>query len=190
MDLTRDGWRRIQSWNDFNNLHLQGLELNDDFMKPWSGRATCRNYDHNAPNPYCSCGYYSIKKFGVWHVVSFLTMDKRNISRFNTNVTLFARLNKQNEYEQKTLLNSFLIVQLLKHLEMKNFALVGEVALRGVIIECEKGYRSQFVEARKVFLLLQFETLLGICRYLGQIINKDEAAEAITQQYEWAVYIE
>ena len=72
---------------------------------------------------------------------------------------------------------------------MKNFVLVGEVALRGVVIECEKGYRSQFVEPEKFYLLLQFETLMGICRYLGEILKKDEAA-IFHAAYEWAVYID
>ena len=186
---TNDGWRRNRTWSDFNDVLPPGFGTEQDFMKPWSGRATCRNYDHNAPNPYCSCGYYSIKKFAEVTTGSFGHDGSNDLLKQYDN--LFARLNKQhaNEDEQKLIAELFFNSPVVKTLEIKNFALVGEVALRGVIIECEKGYRSQFVEPEKFYLLLQFETLLGICRYLGKIINKDEAA-IFHAAYEWAVYID
>ena len=96
-------------------------------MKPWSGRATCRNYDHNAPNPYCSCGYYSIKKFAEVTTGSFGHDGSNDLLRHYDN--LFARLNKQhtNEYEQKLIAELFFNSPVVKTLEIKNFALVGEV---------------------------------------------------------------
>ena len=181
------GWRRNRTWSDFNDVLPPGFGTEQDFMKPWSGKATCRNYDHNAPNPYCSCGFYSIKKFAEISSGNFGHDGSDDLlSRYNN---LFARLTEKPEHEQKLVAELFFHSPVIKTLEMKNFVLVGEVALRGVVIECEKGYRSQFVEPEKFYLLLQFETLMGICRYLGEILKKDEAA-IFHAAYEWAVYID
>ena len=181
------GWRRNRTWSDFNDSLPPGFGLEQDFMKPWSGKATCRNYDHNAPNPYCSCGFYSIKKFADISS-GYFAHDKSDdlLTHYNN---LFAILTEKPEHEQKLVADLFFNSPVIKTLEMKNFVLVGEVALRGVVIECEKGYRSQFVEPKKFYLLLRFETLLGICSYLGEILNKDEAA-IFHAAYEWAVHID
>ena len=90
---TSDGWRRNRTWSDLNDVLPPGFGTEQDFMKPWSGRATCRNYDHNAPNPYCSCGYYSIKKFAEVTTGSFGHDGSKDLLRHYDN--LFARLNKQ-----------------------------------------------------------------------------------------------
>ena len=61
----------------------------------------------------------------------------------------------------------------MKTLELKDFPILSEVALSGKIIECEKGYRSQKVEAKKFFLLINFFELNTISQELGQFLNKD-----------------
>ena len=181
------GWRRNRTWSDFNDVLPPGFGSEHDFMKPWSGKASCRNYDHSAPNPYCSCGYYSIKKFAEVTSGNFGHDGSDNLLKHYNN--LFGRLSQKPQQEQELVAELFFNSPVVKTLEMKEFVLLAEVALKGVIIECEKGYRSQSVEPEKFYLLLQFEILMGICRYLGEILNKDEAA-IFHAAYEWSVYID
>ena len=80
------GWRRNRTWSDFNDVLPPGFGTEQDFMKPWSGKATCRNYDHNAPNPYCSCGFYSIKKFAEIALVILAMMD---LTIYSVTITIY-----------------------------------------------------------------------------------------------------
>ena len=75
---TSDGWRRNRTWSDFNSCPPPYLMIEQDFMKPWSPEQPVEITTINAPNPYCSCGYYSIKNL-VFEVTtgSFLTWTKK-----------------------------------------------------------------------------------------------------------------
>ena len=153
--------------------------------------AICLYNNHNAPNPYCSCGYYSIKKFGVKgrHYWYFLTTVQKNISRFSTNVIIhYKQLYTE---QQKSFAELFFFYSpVVKTLEIKNFPILSEVALSGKVIECEKGYRSQKIEPKKFFYLVNFFELNGyLSEQLGNYINKDEAAEAIHATIVWLDFL-
>ena len=65
--FTARGNGRIQSWNDFNSSPPPGVIAGDLYSagQPWQPPAICVYNNHIAPDPYCSCGYYSVKNFGV-----------------------------------------------------------------------------------------------------------------------------
>ena len=154
-----------QSWNDFNSSPPPTYSINSlyDDMKPWSRQAICRYNNHPAPDPYCSCGYYSIKEFGVSErrYNSFSHDSTQNIiNRFNRNV--YNSLQTLSTQSQKAYAELFFYSPAMKTLELKEFPILSEVALSGKIIECEKGYRSQKVEAKKFFLLHTVSVLITL----------------------------
>ena len=179
-----------QSWNDFNSSPPP-YSINSfyDDMKPWSRQAICRYNNHPAPDPYCSCGYYSIKEFGVSErrYNSFSHDSTQNIiNRFNRNV--YNSLQTLSTQSQKAYAELFFYSPAMKTLELKEFPILSEVALRGKIIECEKGYRSQKVEAKKFFLLINFFELNTISQELGQFLNKDNS-EVIYSTIVWLDFL-
>ena len=179
-----------QSWNDFNSSPppYSINSLYDD-MKPWSRQAICRYNNHPAPDPYCSCGYYSIKEFGVSErrYNSFSHDSTQNIiNRFNRNV--YNSLQTLSTQSQKAYAELFFYSPAMKTLELKEFPILSEVALSGKIIECEKGYRSQKVEAKKFFLLINFFELNTISQELGQFLNKDNS-EVIYSTIVWLDFL-
>ena len=179
-----------QSWNDFNSSPPPYAinSLYDD-MKPWSQQAICRYNNHPAPDPYCSCGYYSIKEFGVSErrYNSFSHDSTQNIiNRFNRNV--YNSLQNLSTQSQKAYAELFFYSPAMKTLELKEFPILSEVALSGKIIECEKGYRSQKVEAKKFFLLINFFELNTISQELGQFLNKDNS-EVIYSTIVWLDFL-
>ena len=180
-----------QSWNDFNSSPPPTYSINSlyDDMKPWSRQAICRYNNHPAPDPYCSCGYYSIKEFGVSErrYNSFSHDSTQNIiNRFNRNV--YNSLQVLSTQSQKAYAELFFYSPAMKTLELKEFPILSEVALRGKIIECEKGYRSQKVEAKKFFLLINFFELNTISQELGQFLNKDNS-EVIHSTIVWLDFL-
>ena len=58
---------RIQGWNNFNTSPPPGFTVGSlhSSNQPWHPPAICVYNNHIAPDPYCSCGYYSVKNFGV-----------------------------------------------------------------------------------------------------------------------------
>ena len=73
-------------------------------------------------------------------------------------------------------------------LEINSFNLLSEVELTGTIIECEKGYRSEFVTPKKMFLLLDIDKLFGLINFIGKRLEKHQH-ESLHVTYEWAMYI-
>ena len=182
---------RTQSWNDFNSSPPPTYSINSlyDDMKPWSQQAICDYNNHPAPDPYCSCGYYSIKEFGVSarRYSPFSHDSTQNIiKRFNRNV--YNSLLSLSTQSQKAYAELFFYSPAMKTLELKEFPILSEVALSGKIIECEKGYRSQKVEAKKFFLLINFFELNTISQQLGKFLNKDNS-EVIYSTIVWLDFL-
>ena len=90
--------------------------------------------------------------------------------------------------QQKSFAQLFFYSPVLKTLELNNFPILSEVAISGNIVECEKGYRSRKIEARKLFLLVNFFELNEISKQLGQYLNKDNA-EAIHSTIVWLDFL-
>tara|TARA_B100000575_G_scaffold205923_1_gene167317 strand:+ start:322 stop:1689 length:1368 start_codon:yes stop_codon:yes gene_type:complete len=176
--LTPLGRPKIQGWNEFNSTPPPHTTINNHYkyMKPWNLPASCLYNNHSAPNPYCSCGYYSVKNFGVngRHYSPFSHDSTRKIiDRFSRNVMYpIERLYTE---QQKAFARLFFYSPALKTLELNNFPILSEVALSGNIIECEKGYRSQKIRAKKLFLLVNFFELNQISEQLGAYLEKDNA---------------
>ena len=181
---------RIQGWNEFNSVPPPSTSIDElyDYMKPWSPPATCVYSNHAAPNPYCSCGYYSVKEFGSGDRRSAFSHDSTTkiIDNFSRNV--MHTLERLNSEQQKSFAQLFFYSPVLKTLELNNFPILSEVAISGNIVECEKGYRSQKIEVRKLFLLINFFELNEISKQLGQYLNKDNA-EAIHSTIVWLDFL-
>ena len=157
----------------FNSVPPPSTSIDElyDYMKPWSPPATCVYSNHAAPNPYCSCGYYSVKEFGSGDRRSAFSHDSTTkiIDNFSRNV--MHTLERLNSEQQKSFAQLFFYSPVLKTLELNNFPILSEVAISGNIVECEKGYRSEKIEARKLFLLVNFFELNEISKQLGQYLN-------------------
>ena len=97
-------------------------------------------------------------------------------------------LERVNTEQQKSFAKLFFYSPELKTLELDNFPILSEVAISGNIVECEKGYRSEKIEARKLFLLVNFFELNEISKQLGQYLNKDNA-EAIHSTIVWLDFL-
>ena len=182
---------RIQGWNDFNSIPPPSTSIDGlyEYMKPWSPLATCIYNNHAAPNPYCSCGYYSVKEFGSRdRRFSAFSHDSTTkiIDKFSRNV--MRTLEHLNTEQQKSFAKLFFYSPVLKTLELNNFPILSEVAIRGNIVECEKGFRSQKIEVKKLFLLVNFFELNEISKQLGQYLNKDNA-EAIHSTIAWLDFL-
>ena len=180
---------RIQSWNDFNSSPPPGVIAGDlhSAGQPWQPPAICIYNNHIAPDPYCSCGYYSVKNFGV--IGSHFSHDstKEIVSRFRTNV-IYTLQNKLPKKQLISFANLFFHSPLLKTLEIDNFKILSEVSLTGKVIECEKGYRSEKIQPRKFYLLVNFFDLNVLSEELGSYINKDPA-EAINSTIVWIDFL-
>ena len=180
-----------QSWNKFNLSPPPTNSINNlyDHMKPWSQQATCYYNNHPAPDPYCSCGYYSVKEFGAKgrRYTSFSHDSTQNlINNFYRNI--YNSLLALSTDSQKAYAELFFYSPAMKTLELKEFPLLSEVALSGKIIECEKGYRSQKVEAKKLFLLINFFELNTISQELGKFLDKDNS-EVIHSTIVWLDFL-
>jgi len=68
-------------------------------------------------------------------------------------------LERYDENTQKLIGELLFYSPVAKTLEIQEFSLLSEVELTGTIIECEMGYRSEFVSPKKMFLLLNFDKL-------------------------------
>ena len=182
---------RIQGWNDFNSTPPPSTSIEEiyEYMKPWSPPATCDYNNHAAPNPYCSCGYYSVKEFGSEaRRSSVFSHDStaKIIDKFYRNV--MQTLERLNTEQQKSFAKLFFYSPVLKTLELNNFPILSEVSISGNIVECEKGYRSQKIEVKKLFLLVNFFELNEISKQLGQYLNKDNA-EVIHSTIVWLDFL-
>ena len=177
----------MNKWSDFNDVVPPGFGEQQDSMKPWSGKAECKIYNHSAPNPYCSCGYYSIKEFGTPFGGGF-GHDSTPLLKSYTN-ELAKNLDLYTEDEKKELAKLLFYSPVAKTLELKDFNLLAEVSLTGITIECELGYRSEYVEPKKFYLLLELDTLYSLVSYLGNIIGKDDA-EKFYVTYQWVIYLD
>ena len=182
---------RIKGWNEFNSSPPPSTSIDElyEHMKPWSPPATCIYNTHAAPNPYCSCGYYSVKEFGSRdRRFSAFSHDSTTkiIDKFSRNV--MRTLEHLNTEQQKSFAKLFFYSPVLKTLELNNFPILSEVAIRGNIVECEKGFRSQKIEVKKLFLLVNFFELNEISKQLGQYLNKDNA-EAIHSTIVWLDFL-
>ena len=182
---------RIQGWNEFNSSPPPSTSIDGlyEHMKPWSPPATCIYNNHAAPNPYCSCGYYSVKKFGCGdRRFSAFSHDStaKIIDKFSRNV--MHTLECLNTEQQKSFAKLFFYSPVLKTLELNNFPILSEVAISGNIVECEKGFRSQKIEVKKLFLLVNFFELNEISKQLGQYLNKDNA-EVIHSTIVWLDFL-
>ena len=82
----------------------------------------------------------------------------------------------------------FFYSPLLKTLEIDNLKILSEVSLTGKVIECEKGYRSEKIQPRKFYLLVNFFDLNVLSEELGNYINKDPA-EAINSTIVWIDFL-
>mgnify|MGYP007000236602 len=89
-------------WSEFNDVLPPGFGEESDFMKPWSGASHCLHINHKAPNPYCSCGFYSINTFGKDYPRSFSHDGTDNIVRdFDRMLSI---LERYDEDTQKSIL--------------------------------------------------------------------------------------
>ena len=177
----------FNTWSDFNEVVPPGFGEQHDSMKPWSGKAKCNHYNHSAPNPYCSCGYYSIKEFASPNSGGF-GHDSTPLLRSYTN-ELAKNLDFYTQDEKKQLAKLLFYSPVAKTLELKDINLLAEVSLTGVTIECELGYRSEYVEPKKFYLLLELDTLYSLVSYLGNMIGKDDA-EKFYVTYQWVIYLD
>jgi len=173
-------------WSNFNDDlppdATEALEL----MKPWNVPAKCRIYNHKSPSPYCSCGFYSLKKFGVTGY-QFQHDSSRQIMRnFQPIGGIIRRFNQKdlNKYFELMFYSP-----LAKLLFVDDINLVADVKLSGRIIECEKGYRSEHVLPKKFYLLLDLKELVNIVMSFSRhldVTNRD----CITATYHWLLLIE
>ena len=180
---------RIQGWNNFNTSPPPGFTVGSlhSSNQPWHPPAICVYNNHIAPDPYCSCGYYSVKNFGV--ISNQFSHDSTDeiATRFDSNIiSSLKRL--MSEKQQISFANLFFHSPLLKTLEIANFKILSEVSLKGKIIECEKGYRSEQIEPKKFFLLVNFFELNALSEQLGNFIDKD-GAEAINSTIVWIEFL-
>lgn len=105
--------------------------------KPWDLYATCRapNPDiHQAPNLYCTCGFYSLNEIRIQHNLSDRFGHIMNPSNFDK---IAAKKADQSSY----------------------FPLVSKVSLKGKIIECEKGYRSERIYPEEFMTIFDLDAL-------------------------------
>ena len=174
-------------WSQFNDLWLEGFPEETDIMKPWSGSAYCAHSNHKAPNPYCSCGFYSINTFGNESSGAF-GHDATDVIVSDFDIVL-PILERYDEQTQKSLLELLFYSPVAKTIEIQEFRLLSEVELTGTIIECEIGYRSEYVIPKKMFLLLNIDKLYQITSYIGKKLNKDNA-EILHVTYQWLLYID
>ncbi len=183
---------RQQEWSDFNILPPPYISKSnqDSFRKLWTNPAYCIYSNHKAPDPYCSCGYYSVKDFGVsvsrYGGPFSHNSTKSLISNFDRNV--MSPLSVLSEEKQTQYAKMFFYSPLMKTLELTNFQILSEVALSGNIVECEKGYRSEKIKAQKLFLLVDFFELNTISLRLGNYINRDRA-ESIYSTLNWLDFL-
>ena len=184
---------RQQAWSDFNILPPPNISKLDDndFVKPWTNSAYCIYGNHKAPDPYCSCGFYSVKEFGILgRGLSGGPFSHNStsslISNFDRNV--LSVLNTLSVKEQTQYAKMFFYSPLMKTLELSNFQIVSEVALSGNVVECEKGYRSEKIKAKKLFILLDFFELNTISTRLGNYISRDRA-ESIYSTLNWLDFL-
>jgi len=177
-----------QTWESFNTLPPPGIadDKNQDYMKPWKSKATCLYNNHFAPDPYCSCGYYSVKKFGSTGNSFSHNSTAEIIKNFERNV--ISPLGRLERLQQQAFAKLFFFSPAMKTLELSNFQILSEVALKGKIIDCEKGYRSEKIEVKKLFLLIDFFELLTISEQLGMYLDKDRA-EAIHSTLVWLDFL-
>ena len=179
--------QRKRGWSDFNDVLPPGFGDQLDHMKPWSGASYCPYSNHKAPNPYCSCGYYSTNQFGKNDSYSFSHDGTENIVKdFERMLPI---LERYDENTQKLIGELLFYSPVAKTLEIQEFSLLSEVELTGTIIECEMGYRSEFVSPKKMFLLLNFDKLYDVTSYIGKRLHKDEA-QIFHVTYQWIVYID
>ena len=174
-------------WYDFNQVVPPVFAEEVDFMKPWRGSANCNIYDHKGPNPYCSCGYYSIKNFANNSNGSFGHDSSRMIEDYLKRA--FTRIESLRDEEKKRIMELLFYSPVAKTTEIINLNLTAEVSLTGNIIECEFGYRSQYIEPKKFFLLLDFDTLYNLVSFLGNQLGKDNA-EKMYVTYQWIVFLD
>ncbi len=122
---------------------LYGFDGNDRIAKPWDLYATCRapkistlpNQDiHQAPNPYCTCGFYSQNEIRIQHNLSDRFGHIMNPSDFDKIVAKKAD-------------------------QSHHFPLVSKVSLKGKIIECEKGYRSERIYPEEFMTIIDLDAL-------------------------------
>ena len=187
----RDGFAIRSSvrsgWYDFNQEVPPVFAEEVDFMKPWSGSANCNIYDHKGPNPYCSCGYYSIKNFANNTDSSFGHDSSRMIADYLNRA--FTRIESLRDEEKKRITELLFYSPVAKTTEIVNLNLTAEVSLTGNIIECEFGYRSQYIEPKKFFLLLDFGTLYNLISFLGNQLGKDNS-EKMYVTHQWIVFLD
>ena len=177
---------RKRGWSEFNSVLPPGFGDELDYMKPWSGAAKCLYNDHKSPNPYCSCGYYSINKFGNNSRQAFGHDASETIVKDFQR--LLPSIDRHDDDTRQALTELLFYSPVAKTLEINSFNLLSEVELTGTIIECEKGYRSEFVTPKKMFLLLDIDKLFGLINFIGKRLEKHQH-ESLHVTYEWAMYI-
>jgi len=101
----------------------------------------------------------------------------------------FTRIESLRDEEKKRITELLFYSPVAKTTEIVNLNLTAEVSLTGNIIECEFGYRSQYIEPKKFFLLLDFGTLYNIVSFLGNQLDKDNA-EKMYVTYQWIVFLD
>lgn len=175
------------NWNVHNTHIPPGFKNEDDFFTPWSLAARCDHYSHNAPNPYCSCGYYSVKQLGINNQALFNHDSSQEIIRRFDKV--FKVIESLNETDKKLIAELFFYSPVIKTYELISIPVVSKVDLKGIIIECENGYRSEYVKPNTIYLLLRFKELFIISSYLGNILGKD-VQESFHTTYKWIEYLE
>ena len=108
------------------------------------------------------------------------------VSNFDRNV--LSVLSTLSVKQQTQYAKMFFYSPLMKTLELSNFQIVSEVALSGNVVECEKGYRSEKIKAKKLFILLDFFELNTISTRLGNYISRDRA-ESIYSTLNWLDFL-
>ena len=182
---------RIQGWNDFNYFPPPGFTARSlhSSNQPWNSLAICVYNNHIAPDPYCSCGYYAVKNFGAIDKRKQFSHDstKDIVSMFDRNVisSLQSLISRK---QQMSFANLYFHSPLLKTLEVTDFKILSEVSLKGKVIECEKGYRSERIEPKKFFLLVNFFELNALSEQLGNFTGKD-GAETINSTIVWIDFL-
>lgn len=174
------------SWNTHNDKLPPGFYQDDDFLTPWSHSARCNHFDHKAPNPYCSCGYYSVKEFGINDHLFSHDSSREILRRFGRIYRVIENLVPE---DRKKIAELFFYSPVAKTYEILNILLAAKVELTGMIIECEEGYRSEYIKPTKMYLLLGFNELFNISNYFASILGKDEQ-ETIYTTYKWIQYLE
>ena len=184
---------RQQSWSDFNILPPPNISKakQDSFPKLWTDPAYCIYSNHKAPDPYCSCGYYAVKGFGLsGSGISGGPFSHNSTSSIITNFdrNVMSPLSMLSQKQQSQYAKMFFYSPLMKTLELTNFQILSESALIGNIVECEKGYRSEKIKPQKLFLLVDFFELNTISSRLGNLINRDRA-ESIYSTLNWLDFL-